>query len=111
MSLSQVHSGQIFKLHPLGKELPLSASRALLKTTDWEIMRIVLPAGKSVPEHRVLGAITLLCIEGSVVLQTSGRTEILHAGDMAYLEGGAPHALHAAEDASLLQTILLKHEL
>lgn len=110
MALPHVKSGQIFKLQPLGEALPLSASRALLKTSDWEIMRINLPAGKAIPEHQVPGAITLLCLEGSAVLQANGESAVLHAGDLVYLEGGTPHALHAAEDVSLLQTILLKRE-
>jgi quercetin dioxygenase-like cupin family protein len=34
----------------------------------------------------------------------------MRAGDMVYLQGNEPHALHAIEDAALLHTILLKRD-
>ena len=53
------------------------------------------------------GQLTLQCLEGEVAFDAHGRTAIMRAGEMLYLEGGAPHALRANADSLLLLTILL----
>jgi len=108
MSLHHASSGEVIDIHPLGGKIKESISTALVKTEQLELMRLVLAGGRSIPEHRVAGEITLLCIEGAVEVQAHGATRILRAGQMLYLEGGQPYSLHALEDASLLHTILLK---
>lgn len=42
-----------------------------------------------------------------VSFDAHGRTTILRAGELLYLEGGAPHSLQANADSLLLLTILL----
>jgi len=110
MALVHATSGDIVNVRPLGSELASASSRAILKSNDLEIMRLVLQAGKSMPEHCVPGEVTLHCIEGTVEVQAHGKTQVLRAGDMMYLRGGEPHAVKALEDASLLHTILLKRD-
>jgi quercetin dioxygenase-like cupin family protein len=107
MALHHVSSGELIDLHPLGSQLAASTSTALLKTSQLELMRLVLPAGKSVPEHQVPGEMTIQCLEGTVELAAHGRTQQLQAGQMVYLAGGVPHALTALADCSLLAMILL----
>lgn len=108
MSLPHASSGQLIDIRPLGKQLSSAPSRAILKSPGLELMRMVLPAGKKVAEHQVPGEITIQCLEGLVELTAHGNRLLLRAGDMVYLQGGAPHAMHAQEDASLLVTILLE---
>jgi quercetin dioxygenase-like cupin family protein len=107
MALPHARSGQLVDMRPLGTELPNAISRAILKTPNVELMRMVLQAGKSVPEHAVQGEITLFCLEGSIELSAHGTTQRMQAGDLMYLQGGEPHALKAIENASLLVTVLL----
>ena len=80
---------------------------SLLKTETLQLMRLVLTAGQSVPEHRVAGAITVHCLEGESVVTTPSRECALHAGQLVMLEGSEPHAVKAITDASLLVTVLL----
>ncbi|MES2535300.1 MAG: cupin domain-containing protein [Pseudomonadota bacterium] len=107
MSLPHASSGDLINARPLGEHLKESVSTALIKTSHLEIMRLVLPTGKSMPEHKVAGEVTILCIEGVIELQAHHKTQILLPGDMVYLAGGEPHALRAREDASVMLTILL----
>lgn len=107
MSLPHASSGQLIDIRPLGAQLSSAPSRAILKSSSLELMRMVLPAGRTVAEHQVPGEITIQCLEGGVELSAHGAPQVLRAGDMVYLEGGVPHALHALEDSSLLVTILL----
>ncbi len=110
MALPHASSGQLIDVRPLGSQLASAPTRAILKSTSLEVMRMVLPAGKSVPEHQVPGEITIQCLEGAVELQAHGDALLMRAGEMVYLAGGVPHALHAQEASSLLVTILLRHE-
>lgn len=107
MALHHAASGEIVPVAPLGDELPESPSVALLKAHQMEVLRMVIPAGKSKPEHSVRGEMTMQCIEGAVELRAHGKTQTLRAGDLVYLEGCVSYSLHATENSSLLVTIVL----
>jgi len=83
-------------------------STAIVKGEQLELIRIVLPAGKSMPEHRVPGEITVQCVKGQLEFSAQGESQIMSAGDMLYLEGDVPHALLALEDSTALLTISLQ---
>jgi len=100
--------GELIDVRPLGDQLPHSSSIALVRSADLEVMRLVLPADKSTPEHHVPGEITLLCLEGTVELQAHDKTQILQAGRMVYLAGNTPYALRALENSLVLMTMLRK---
>lgn len=108
MSLPHASSGDVMDVRPLGARLERTVSNALFKTDGLEVMRLVLATGKSFPEHTVTGEVTIQCLEGEVELDAHQKRQVLHAGEMAYLAGGVPHALHALVEASLLITIVLK---
>lgn len=110
MSLYHPASGEVIDIRPLGDKLPEADSIALARTDDFEVMRLVLPKGKSIPEHCVPGEITLQCIEGIVEVQAHDKTQQLRAGELLYLIGNTPYALYALENASLLMTMLRKDE-
>ena len=95
-------------VRPLGPALRDAVTTSLLKTPTLQLMRLVLPAGRSVPEHSVAGAITVQCLEGEAILTMPSRTCRLDAGRLVMLEGGEPHAVQAVTDASLLVTLLLQ---
>jgi len=110
--MSQHHpaSGELIDIRPLGDDLKDAASIALARTDDLEVMRLILPKGRSIPEHHVAGEITLQCLEGTVEVQAHDRTQPLRAGQMLYLAGEVPYALYALENSSVLMTMLRKDE-
>lgn len=108
--LHHATSGELIDVRPLADKLPQSMSTALLRTDNLEVMRLVLPADKSMPEHHVPGEITLLCLEGTVELQAHDKMQVLQQGQMIYLAGNVPYALRALEDCSVLMTMLRKPE-
>jgi quercetin dioxygenase-like cupin family protein len=107
--MAQVHavSGEVVSLKPLGAGLAAAKSSAILKAPQLELIRLVLLAGRSLPEHQVAGEITLLCLEGQVDVSTPSGVLSLQAQDLLHLAGGMPHGLVALTDASLLLTIRL----
>jgi quercetin dioxygenase-like cupin family protein len=108
MSLHHASPGEVINIRPLGKQLKEAVSTAMFKSSELEVIREVLHAGKWMPEHSVRGEVTIQCLEGVIELEAYGKMQMLRAGEMVYLEGGEPHALRAVEDASALITFLLK---
>jgi len=105
MALSHAAPGQVVDL--LGSNVPSAQTLALFESSELEVMRLVLPAGKTVPPHQVAGEITVQCLEGSFEFTAAGRTQVMRAGQLMHLSGGTAHSLVALEDASALVTIVL----
>lgn len=107
MALQHAVAGGVIDVRQGAEDLSRFSSIALAKTDELELIRMVLPKGKTMPEHHVPGEITLLCLEGEVELDMHGSRRTLGAGQMLYLSGGQAHALQARQDSLLLLTILL----
>ena len=106
MAISHIQSGEVVQL-PLGPALSGSKTTTLMKSTDLELIRLIVPAGKVIPLHKAPGEITVQCLEGRVAFTAEGKTQELTAGQLLYLTAGEPHALAGLDDASLLVTLLL----
>ena len=75
MAIPHAQPGDIIDVRPLGGALADARSHALFKSTDLEVIRLVLRAGEGMPPHAVAGEITLQCIEGrSPSSSTPGRS-------------------------------------
>jgi quercetin dioxygenase-like cupin family protein len=105
MALKHVEPGEVVHLQPLGAALAGSGTAALVKSDRFEAVRLIVPAGTTIPSHKVEGFITLFCLEGHVVLRTD-RAIDLRPGDWIYLERGTSHSVEVVEDSALLLTIL-----
>lgn len=108
MALPHAQSGQVVSVRPLGAQLTGAPSSAILKAGQLEVMRVVLLAGKTMPEHCTAGEATVQCIEGAVEFVTDGNTQQLRAGDFVHLAPGAMRSLRALEPSSLLVTLCLR---
>jgi quercetin dioxygenase-like cupin family protein len=109
MAQPHARSGDVVHLAPLADQLAAERSTAILKSEQLEVVRIVLAKGKSLPEHRVQGEITVLCLEGRIAFSTADGVRELGPMDFILLRRGEPHALTALADASALLTICLAH--
>jgi quercetin dioxygenase-like cupin family protein len=107
VALKHAASGEVVDLRPLGSALATAKTTAIVKTTSFEAVRLIVRAGTEIPPHRVSGAITLHCLEGRVLLGLAEGSRELSEGQWLYLDGGATHFLKGLEDSSLLLTILL----
>jgi quercetin dioxygenase-like cupin family protein len=110
MAIHHATSGEIIDIRPLGAALAKSITTVLVKTAAVEVIRLVVPAGKDIPEHRARGEITIQCLEGAVDLTAEGRTQRIAAGQMVYLAAGSTHSLHGVQDASVLLTVSLREQ-
>ena len=110
MAIPHAKPGEIVDVRPLGAALASSQTSTLVRAEQVEVIRLVVPAGKEIAEHRAKGEIIVQCLEGKVGFTAFGKTQQLEAGKLLYLPTGEPHTVKGLENASLLLTILLpKH--
>jgi quercetin dioxygenase-like cupin family protein len=105
MAIQHAEHGQVIDLSAFHAD-----SAALVKTDAFEVIRIVVEAGKSLPPHEVEGPITVQCLSGRCTFFVDEQPRELRPGAWLYLNGGTPHAVQAAETAVLLVTILFGKE-
>lgn len=108
MAIPHAKSSEVIDIRPFGSALVHSKTTTLVKTDALEIIRLVIPAGKEIPEHRAPGEITVQCLEGRIDFRSNDTKQELQAGQLLYLASKEPHSLHGMEDATVLVTILLK---
>lgn len=107
MAIPHAASGDLIDIRPYGPLIGEAVTKALFKTNYLEVIRMVLPAGKTVPQHQVDGEMTVQCIEGVVQFHTPDRSQVMQAGSLLHLTGGIPYWIDAVENASLLITFQL----
>ena len=108
MAIAHAAPGEVVDVQPLGDQLGEARTAALFKTDGLEVMRLVMPAGKTMPSHWVKGEVTIQCLEGEVDLIAGGLTRRMRAGQLVWLEGAVDHALTAVQPSSVLLTIVLR---
>jgi quercetin dioxygenase-like cupin family protein len=108
MALQHAAPGERILLSRSDDDIAQFTSVALAKTDHMELIRLLVPKEKPLPEHWVEGELTLLCLEGELVVEVRGRPTVLRPNEMLYLAGREPHAVRANVDAVALMTILLR---
>ena len=107
MALHHAVSGEKIPLQRGDDDIAHFTSVALVKTDHMELIRLVLPVERPIPEHRVDGEVTIVCLEGAIAVDAHGVTTELQPSEMVWLEGGVPHTVRAIRDAVALMTILI----
>lgn len=108
MAIQHAVSGEPVSVLPPASAPGNRQTVALFKTNELEVMRVVLPKGKSMPPHKVAGDITVQCREGAIRFNSDGKDQVLAVGDMLYLAGGVVQSLTAIDDACALVHIVLR---
>lgn len=109
MALPHARLLDVVSVRPLGAALKDATSTSLLKTDRLQLLHLVLPARRDLPEHAVDEPCTIHCLEGEVEVVMPLGTRRLHAGELVALPGGQRHAVRARADSTLLVTLLLEH--
>src|SRR5438067_8529750 len=109
MALPHAHPLDVISIGPLGPALHDAVSTSLLKTDRLQLLHLVLPARRDVPQHHVDDECTIHCLEGDVELRMPGGMRRLGAGQLIVLPAGEPYSLSARVDSAVLMTLLLRH--
>ena len=107
MAIHHAASGELINIRLFGDAFDGARTTTLYKTDHLEVFRMVMAAGKSIPEHTVVGEYTVQYLEGSFELSISGVAAIMRQGDLISLLGCVAHAFTAIEGCSVLVTQLL----
>ncbi|QDS97573.1 cupin domain-containing protein [Adhaeretor mobilis] len=102
MAHEHAQPGVVLDLNTFGG----STSTAVVKEKNFEVIRIVVEAGKPIPPHKVEGPITVQCLSGRCTFFVGEEPRELVSGSWLYLTGGTIHALESEENAILLVSIL-----
>lgn len=106
--MAQPHAkpGEIVSLRQFDAAFCSQKTTAVVKCEEFEAIRLVVPAGSTIPSHKVAGPLTLHCLEGTIALDLDGASLEMEAGDWVYLVSNEAHSLRGLRDASLLLTIV-----
>ena len=108
MATHQAAPGEIVNLVTWADDQPNARTKAIVKTDEIELIRLSLPSGKELPNHKVSGPITVHCIKGKIEFTAMGATQELSPGELVHLMPGEPHAVRAIENSVVLLTIIFK---
>ncbi len=106
MAISHAQPAEVINLKPLSDKIASTKTYTIFKTDAMEAIRLVLPAGKQIAEHKAPGEITVHCLEGQVNFSVGGTSHVLSGGEMLFLEAAKPHAVEAVKDSTVLVTIV-----
>ena len=98
--------GQIVFLHPLVPTGETSRQSTLVKTSQVELIQLIVPAGRDVPTHEAQGELIVHCLQGKFSLFALGTAYELKSGQLLHLMIDEPFSIRAIEDSSLLVTIV-----
>ena len=107
MALKHAQPRDVIDLYASDLQRGTGVSSSLLKTRRLQLMRVVLRAGHTLPEHHVAGEISVQCLSGEVDVVMPTQTSRLRSGLLVVLPGAEPHEVRAHADSVLLVTVLL----
>ena len=86
MTLSALRAspGEIVDVRPLGSELTTAQVVPLMKTSDLEVFRVVVPSGTTVPKHEFSREVIVHCLEGRARLVSPGEVHDLTRGSFSF---------------------------
>lgn len=108
MTIQHAQPATVIDVRPLGTALAETKTGTLFKTENVEVIRMVMPTGKEISEHRAPGEIIVQCLEGEIAFTAREKTETLTAGQLLYLTPKEPHSVKCIEAASFLLTMILR---
>ena len=99
---------EVVDLDTWAHDMPYEHSKAIVKTDEMEIARLIIPAGKEIPNHKVTGPIIVHCLTGKIEFTAMGKTQVLMANQLLYLMPDELHLVKAVDDSVVLLTIIFK---
>lgn len=106
MATHHASPSEVVDLETWAQDIPKEHAKAIVKTPDMELARLVFSAGEEFKSHKVSGPIVVHCISGKIEFTAMGATRALQSGQLLYLLPNELHSLRALTDAIVLLTIV-----
>ena len=78
MALPHAHLLDVIDIRPLGTALNDAVSTSLLKSKRIQLLHLVLPARRDIPQHHVDDECTIQCLEGDLEVLMPGGVRRRH---------------------------------
>ena len=111
MATHHAEPGEVVDLATWADDLPQEHSKAIAKTDNLELARLVIGAGVNMHSSgycSVEGPVVLHCLEGEIEVATPSLRAVVKAGQLVYLLGRTEHTVSGIRDAVVLLTIVLR---
>lgn len=108
MATHHASPAEVVDLETWAQDVPNEQTKAIVKTDEMELVRLVIAAGKEIPTHKVTGPIIVHCINGKIEFTAMGKTQMLMPNQLLHLMPDEPHLVKAVEDSVVLLTIIFK---
>ena len=100
MAIPHAAPGMPVDLRRSDEALSEAQTNALVKTGEFEAIRMVIPAGHEVcHNHRV---------DGRIEFTADGDKRAVRAGQWLFLPGGVPHTISGVDDSLVLLTVMFR---
>ena len=110
MATHHASPGEIVDLASWTKDLPHEASKAIIKTEEMELARLLISPDELFPDNPLPGPVILHCLSGSVELRSQGTAQSLSSGQLIYLQTLEPNSINAKSVSVVLMTVVFnKH--
>jgi quercetin dioxygenase-like cupin family protein len=106
-SVHSTTNHHIIELEVSTGETTMAGKSVLFTTRDMQVVRMVVPAHTEIPEYEAQGEMTLHCLQGRVIVKTSGLKEELSCNKLLCLSIQEPFVILGLENSLLLLTIAL----
>lgn len=77
----------------------------MLETSYSKEIRICMAQGNIMAEHTAPGAITIMLLQGKLLLESKGVEMMLDEGDIVYFDPKVPHSLEAMDTCVIRLTL------
>jgi quercetin dioxygenase-like cupin family protein len=108
MATHHASPAEIVDLGTWAQDMPNEQTKAIVKTDEMELARLVIPAGKQIPTHKVSGPIIVHCLNGKIEFTAMGKTQMLMPNQLLHLMPDEPYSVKVVEDSVFLLTIIFK---
>ena len=105
MATHHASPGEVVDLETWAEDVPHETSKAIVKTDDMELARLVIRAGQVYPNHNISSSIVVHCVRGEVEITVLGSTQTLETNQLMYLMPNEAHTVKAVVDSVVLLTI------
>ena len=106
MATHHASPGEIVNLATWADDLAAEHSKAIVKTDEMELARLLLPTGESIENHHVEGPLVVHCLSGCLEITALGRTQEIGGGELLFLPPATTFTLKARRRALLLVTFI-----
>ena len=108
MATHHAEPGKVVDLETWASDLPDEKTKVIIKTNELELVRLVIPAGKVIPRHKVSGPVVIHCLYGEIFVNVKGKSTDITTGQLIYLNPGEPHSLRSVSESIVLLSIIFK---